>query len=53
MTVFWALFALVHWVDVRGSGQSIIGPAINTIPFTLFLVIGLLRLRFEPNVKPR
>jgi hypothetical protein len=45
MTLFWALFALVHWVDIRGSFQVGVGQAINSIPFVLFLVIGLLRLR--------
>lgn len=46
MTTFWALFALVHWFDFRGpfqSFQSAIGPTINTIPFVLFAVVGLVR----------
>jgi uncharacterized protein YjeT (DUF2065 family) len=46
MTAFWALFALVHWVDVRGRpAESFLGPAINTVPFALFLAVGLLRRR--------
>jgi hypothetical protein len=52
MTVFWALIALVHWFDVRGSFQPGIGPVINTIPFGLFLVVGLLRQRSEGRGKP-
>jgi hypothetical protein len=47
MTAFWALFALVHWFDVRGAFQPGIGPAINSIPFGLFLTAGLLRLATE------
>ena len=45
MTTFWALFALIHWIDARGSLRSITGPIINTIPFTLFALTGLLRRR--------
>lgn len=47
MTTFWALFALVHWFDFRGPLQSAVGPAINTIPFVLFAVVGLLRKSSE------
>jgi hypothetical protein len=45
MTVFWGLIALVHWVDVRGSFHPGLGPLINTIPFSLFLAVGLMRER--------
>jgi hypothetical protein len=45
MTVFWALFALAHWFDVRGPIESAVGPAINTVPFALFVLIGLLRAK--------
>jgi hypothetical protein len=45
LTVFWGLFALAHWFDVRGPVESVVGPLINTIPFALFVLIGLLRLR--------
>jgi hypothetical protein len=48
MTVFWGLFALIHWFDVRGALQSITGPLINTIPFLLFLLIGSLSI-FSPK----
>jgi hypothetical protein len=47
MTLFWGLLALVHWFDVRGPVESVIGPAINTVPFGLFVLLGLLRLRSE------
>ena len=44
MTAAWALHALAHWFDVRGA-RSLVGPLINTIPFLLFLLAGLLRLK--------
>jgi hypothetical protein len=44
MTAFWGLFALIHWFDVRGGPVRVdSGVLINTIPFILFLSIGLLR----------
>ena len=43
MTVFFALLAVVHWVDVRGMRPSLAGPIINTIPLMLFVVVGILR----------
>lgn len=43
MTTFWALFAFAHWFDPRGTLESVVGPAIDTIPFVLFLITGLLR----------
>lgn len=43
MTTFLGLFALAHWFDVSGSFRSGIGQMINTIPFILFLLVGLLR----------
>lgn len=43
MTTFWALFALAHWFDARGAFNSSTGPIINTIPFVLFVVVGLIR----------
>jgi hypothetical protein len=47
MTAFWALIAFVHWVDVRGPSDEVAGPLITTIPFFLFVAIGLLRLATE------
>jgi hypothetical protein len=43
MTTFWALFALAHWFDGREGPRSMRGPIINTIPFVVFFLIGLLR----------
>ena len=43
MTVFWGLFALVHWFDIRGSFRYDIGALINTVPLSLFVLVGLLR----------
>lgn len=43
MTAFWGLIALVHWFDVRGASSSVVGPAINSIPFAVFVLLGLLR----------
>jgi hypothetical protein len=47
MTIAWGLIAMAHWFDVRGSRSSAIGPIINSIPFILFLALGLLRRKFE------
>ncbi|MBL8203185.1 MAG: hypothetical protein JNM09_03080 [Blastocatellia bacterium] len=47
MTTFWGLLALAHWFDVRGPWQSWLGPVINTVPFVLFGLIGLLRVVAE------
>jgi hypothetical protein len=50
MTTFWGLFALVHWFDVGRPRESIRGPLVNTIPFLLFLLVGLLRARSEREI---
>jgi hypothetical protein len=47
MTAFWGLFSLVHWFDIRGTIESVIGPLINSIPLALFVVVGLLRQSFD------
>lgn len=47
LTVFWALMALVHWFDPKGGFHAGLGEAINSIPFVLFLAVGLLRLYAE------
>jgi hypothetical protein len=47
MTIFWGLFALVHWFDVRGPAPSAAGPLVTTIPFLLFVSVGLLRTAVE------
>lgn len=51
MTLFWGLFALVHWVDIRGSFRATVDAAITTIPFGLFVAVGVLRYRSERTVK--
>ncbi len=43
MTAYFGLDALIHWFDVRGAPESIVGLLINTIPFVLFVTLGLLR----------
>src|SRR3954470_1447232 len=43
MTVFFALLAVVHWVDVRGMRPSMAGPILNTVPLVLFVIVGVLR----------
>jgi len=49
MTTFWALFALAHWFVAGGPFHAARGAAINTIPFVLFLIVGLLRKSQEGN----
>jgi hypothetical protein len=45
MTTYFAVNALIHWFDVRGAPESIVGPLINTVPFILFVTLGMLRTR--------
>jgi hypothetical protein len=47
MTTFWALFALAHWYGASGFAQYVRPATINTIPFVLFLAVGLLRKNSE------
>jgi hypothetical protein len=47
LTAFWGLVGLVHWFDVRGPNPSVGGPLVTTVPFMLFMVIGLLRTATE------
>src|SRR5262245_9749858 len=42
MTVFWALFGIIHWFDVRGPVRFDAGVLINAMPFLLFLSVGVL-----------
>jgi hypothetical protein len=51
MTVFLALFALVHFIDIRGSFRLDAGAAITAIPFGIFLAVGLLRVWLEAKGK--
>jgi len=43
MTAFWGIIALIHWFDPRCEFHSGLGEAITSIPFFLFVLIGLLR----------
>ena len=47
MTAYWAIMALIHWFHVASPEVSVVGGLINTIPFAVFLAIGLLRLANE------
>ena len=52
LTAAWGLIALAHWFDVRGPLHSGIGPLINSVPFILFLLLGLWRRRSEVSAMP-
>jgi len=52
MTLFWGLIALVHWFDIRGSFHYDLGQVINTVPFALFMAIGLLPQKSEGPSRP-
>jgi hypothetical protein len=52
MTVFWGLIALVHWFDPRGQFHYGLAEAINSIPFILFMAVGLLREHSERRTGP-
>ncbi len=43
LTAAWALVALAHWFDVRGERHSSTSPLLNSVPFIIFLLLGLLR----------
>jgi hypothetical protein len=47
MTVFWGIIALVHWFDPKGTMHTGVGEAITSVPFVLFLLLGLVRERVE------
>ena len=47
MTAFWGIIALIHWFDPRGHFHAGLGEAVTSIPFLLFLVVGLLREKSE------
>ena len=52
MTFFWGLIALIHWFDPRGQFHYGIGEAITSIPFVLFLAVGLLRETADGRSSP-
>jgi len=53
MTVFLGLLALVHWIDVRGPNTSLTEPIPVTVPFVVFVVLGILRLLFPSSAEPQ
>jgi hypothetical protein len=52
MTLFWGLIALIHWFDPRGQFHHGLGEAINSIPFVLFVAVGLWRENAERRTRP-
>jgi hypothetical protein len=52
MTFFWGLIALIHWFDPKGQFHSGLGEAITSIPFVLFLAVGLLRETADERSRP-
>jgi hypothetical protein len=52
MTAYWAIMALIHWFHVARPEVSVAGGLINTIPFAVFLAIGLMRLANEGESVP-
>lgn len=51
LTAAFALIALAHWFDVRGAFHIGIGPLVNSLPFLIFLALGLLRLSSEAKAR--
>jgi hypothetical protein len=49
MTLFWGLFAFVHWFDVHGQFNFDIGVLITAIPFFLFLFVGTITIKRDPQ----
>lgn len=45
MIVYWALMSVIHWTDALSSGNSLLFPAINSVPLLLFTVTGVMRIR--------
>jgi hypothetical protein len=43
MTAYFAVDSLIHWFNVSGPPPSLASPLINTVPFVLFVTLGLLR----------
>ena len=51
MTTFFMFIALAHWFDFRGSFHPGAGQLVNTIPFIVFVLVGMLRKRFEAKAQ--
>jgi hypothetical protein len=52
MTAFWGLIAVIHWFDPTGEFHSGLGEALTSVPFLLFVALGLLRGRAEGRTPP-
>jgi hypothetical protein len=52
MTAYWLLMALIHWFHAASPEVSVVGGLINTIPFAVFLAVGLMRLANEGGAAP-
>jgi hypothetical protein len=51
LTVFWGFFALAHWFDARGNFESGTSQMVISALFVLFVLIGLLRKRFDRRAR--
>jgi hypothetical protein len=51
VTAYWAIMAVIHWFNVAGPNPSVVGPLVNTVPFLIFLTIGLLREATESRTE--
>jgi hypothetical protein len=47
MTAFWGIIALNRWFNPRGEFHAGLGEAITSIPFVMFVMIGVLRRKSE------
>ena len=45
MTVFWVLFALVHWFDYEGRFEAGAGQVVVSLPAAVFVALGVVRAR--------
>lgn len=52
MTAYWGIMALIHWFHVAGTPASVVGPLVNTVPFVLFALVGLVRGAEAANTPP-
>jgi hypothetical protein len=52
MTIFWGLIALVHWFDHKGQFHYGLGEAITSMPFVLFVAVGIFREHAERRTGP-
>ena len=48
LTAFWAIWSLIHWLGHDGHLHTGLGPVVNAVPLTLFLIVGVLRMKRAP-----